>query len=110
MTDSSPGPGWWLASDGNWYPPHLHPDALARATEVARTEVGTVDTVGTERSGGATTRTAETDAEILAAFHITADRDASDSLPLRSPIDEIRETTVGDIDWQAGALERASQR
>jgi hypothetical protein len=27
MTDTSPGPGWWLASDGNWYPPHLHPDA-----------------------------------------------------------------------------------
>ena len=21
----SQGPGWWLASDGRWYPPHLHP-------------------------------------------------------------------------------------
>ena len=21
MSDSAPGPGWWLASDGNWYPP-----------------------------------------------------------------------------------------
>ncbi len=21
MTDSSQGPGWWLASDGKWYPP-----------------------------------------------------------------------------------------
>ncbi|HMD46539.1 MAG TPA: hypothetical protein VKG43_10285 [Acidimicrobiales bacterium] len=20
-------PGWWLAADGHWYPPHLHPDA-----------------------------------------------------------------------------------
>jgi hypothetical protein len=20
MTDTSPGPGWWLASDGKWYP------------------------------------------------------------------------------------------
>lgn len=20
-----PAPGWWRASDGNWYPPHLHP-------------------------------------------------------------------------------------
>ncbi|MGI9600607.1 MAG: septum formation family protein [Acidimicrobiales bacterium] len=27
----SPGPGWWLASDGKWYPPHLHPD-VRRAT------------------------------------------------------------------------------
>jgi hypothetical protein len=22
VTDASPGPGWWLASDGNWYPPN----------------------------------------------------------------------------------------
>ena len=22
-----PGPGWWLASDGNWYPPETHPNA-----------------------------------------------------------------------------------
>jgi len=27
MTDVSNGPGWWLASDGKWYPPHLHPNA-----------------------------------------------------------------------------------
>lgn len=27
MTDSSHGPGWWVASDGKWYPPHLHPSA-----------------------------------------------------------------------------------
>jgi diguanylate cyclase len=25
MTDVSQGAGWWLASDGKWYPPHLHP-------------------------------------------------------------------------------------
>src|SRR5688572_19051181 len=36
MTDASPGPGWWRASDGQWYPPHLHPDAhSAVATDVA---------------------------------------------------------------------------
>jgi hypothetical protein len=23
MSESSPGPGWWLASDGKWYPPEL---------------------------------------------------------------------------------------
>jgi hypothetical protein len=23
----APAPGWWLASDGNWYPPELHRDA-----------------------------------------------------------------------------------
>src|ERR1700677_5055919 len=29
MSDASKGPGWWLASDGKWYPPHLHPSELA---------------------------------------------------------------------------------
>ncbi len=26
MSDSSQGPGWWVASDGVWYPPEQHPD------------------------------------------------------------------------------------
>ena len=25
MTDVGQGPGWWIASDGKWYVPHLHP-------------------------------------------------------------------------------------
>jgi hypothetical protein len=25
MTDTPPAPGWWLASDGRWYPPEQHP-------------------------------------------------------------------------------------
>jgi hypothetical protein len=25
VSDVSRGPGWWLASDGKWYPPELHP-------------------------------------------------------------------------------------
>jgi uncharacterized RDD family membrane protein YckC len=28
MSDVSQGPGWWIASDGKWYPPHLHPSAV----------------------------------------------------------------------------------
>jgi len=27
---SAPSPGWWLASDGNWYPPEANPDANPR--------------------------------------------------------------------------------
>lgn len=27
MSDVSQGPGWWIASDGRWYPPELHPSA-----------------------------------------------------------------------------------
>jgi hypothetical protein len=26
MSDTTQGPGWWLASDGKWYPPELHPN------------------------------------------------------------------------------------
>ena len=29
MSDRSMGQGWWLASDGKWYPPESHPDAIA---------------------------------------------------------------------------------
>ncbi len=25
MSDKPEGPGWWIASDGRWYPPELHP-------------------------------------------------------------------------------------
>jgi hypothetical protein len=26
QTPAEPGPGWWKATDGGWYPPELHPD------------------------------------------------------------------------------------
>src|SRR5580658_196152 len=29
MSDSSQGDGWWIASDGKWYAPELHPTAVA---------------------------------------------------------------------------------
>lgn len=28
MADVSQGPGWWVASDGKWYPPELHPSRM----------------------------------------------------------------------------------
>jgi hypothetical protein len=34
MRDGMPGPGWWIASDGRWYPPELHPDVRASAVVV----------------------------------------------------------------------------
>ena len=30
MSEESGGAGWWMASDGKWYPPELHPDASTR--------------------------------------------------------------------------------
>jgi len=29
MSDTQAGPGWWLASDGKWYPPEQHASATA---------------------------------------------------------------------------------
>lgn len=37
MTDTPPGPGWWKASDGNWYPPDQHADPAHRAQYAAST-------------------------------------------------------------------------
>lgn len=31
MSDKSEGPGWWIASDGKWYPPEQHPSVTGDA-------------------------------------------------------------------------------
>lgn len=31
MSNQSQGPGWWVASDGKWYPPETHPSASTPA-------------------------------------------------------------------------------
>ena len=28
MAEVSRGPGWWITSDGKWYPPELHPSRM----------------------------------------------------------------------------------
>lgn len=45
MSSSQPPPGYWLASDGRWYAPDLHPDARPSApgpyrTGISRAEIG----------------------------------------------------------------------
>lgn len=34
MSEAPQGPGWWQASDGRWYPPHLHPAAQQAAPQM----------------------------------------------------------------------------
>lgn len=112
MTDSSPGPGWWLASDGNWYPAHLHPDARAQVTRPTTAANTSTENDLAHRSPGADAvgRAAQTDAEILAAFHIDTYADSVRTRPVANPLDEIRATTGGGIDWEAVARDRAAQR
>ena len=40
MSDTQRGPGWWLASDGLWYPPELHADPEWRAQFVPSPAAG----------------------------------------------------------------------
>ena len=47
MSDVSQGPGWWIASDGRWYPPHLHPSAVQVATRPPTDEVAGAQPTGT---------------------------------------------------------------
>ena len=35
MSDVSEGAGWWIASDGKWYPPHLYPPVSGLLTRPA---------------------------------------------------------------------------
>ena len=45
-TQEGGAPGWWLASDDNWYPPELHPDLAAPGTpdpDLAPAETVTTD-------------------------------------------------------------------
>ncbi|MGD0311238.1 MAG: hypothetical protein ABSC90_02155 [Acidimicrobiales bacterium] len=41
MSDKPEGPGWWIASDGKWYPPELHPSVRDQAPA----EIPTVDSM-----------------------------------------------------------------
>lgn len=36
MTSGPQTQGWWIASDGRWYPPHLHPGSQSRARPVSQ--------------------------------------------------------------------------
>ncbi len=49
MSDKPPGPGWWIASDGRWYPPELHPSVREGSATEAGTEAGA--TTGSPWSG-----------------------------------------------------------
>jgi hypothetical protein len=48
MSDKSEGPGWWMANDGKWYPPELHPSVR----DNARTEAPTQDADGSQPHHG----------------------------------------------------------
>jgi hypothetical protein len=63
--DTSQGPGWWLASDGKWYPPELSPENRAknkkRKKKAVKKKVASAS-AATGAGGPATTSTTEAEA------------------------------------------------
>jgi hypothetical protein len=59
MSDMSQGPGWWIASDDKWYPPHLHPSV--RDTDTPEPEHGHSDQTVSETVSSAETAAASID-------------------------------------------------
>jgi len=55
MSDKPEGPGWWIASDGNWYPPELHPSVRegSRMQSPVDTPVRQAGQVAPATDGGA---------------------------------------------------------
>jgi len=56
MSDSSQGEGWWVASDGKWYPPDTVPEPPA-VPDSGSEEAGTLSDVGTAASESETSAT-----------------------------------------------------
>ena len=50
MSDVSQGEGSWVASDGKWYPPHLHPEYKATPSESPVVQVATSSDAADEPS------------------------------------------------------------
>ena len=51
MDETAHGPGWWMAADGQWYPPDMDPDAVARLRAKAGSAPGTGLTPTNWRTG-----------------------------------------------------------
>jgi hypothetical protein len=52
MTKNAQGPGWWQASDGDWYPPDMHPGYAPPAGQTLPTATAS-STVGAAKFPGA---------------------------------------------------------
>lgn len=52
MTNVPPGPGWWLASNGHWYPPDILPPERPAETPLPATAAGPGDVAGPDGPAG----------------------------------------------------------
>jgi hypothetical protein len=68
MRDGMPAPGWWIASDGNWYPPELHPDVRAAAITTALSAAETAVSASPAAAGPTATPAAAVDKPLTRLF------------------------------------------
>jgi hypothetical protein len=119
MSDVSPGPDWWQASDGKWYPPHLHPDVLnatqmpaesveRSASTATMTRDQTEMSPAVEPAGPVAESVYELDAQPVASTEATAPSSPPwAGLPPYTPPDApAREP----IDWDRVSAERSARR
>ena len=65
MSDVFQGPGWWMASDGKWYPPERHPDVNYRNQYVVAKPPSDFPAVGIHDNGDTETTAASTFSEMV---------------------------------------------
>jgi len=55
MSDVAQGPGWWIASDGKWYPPEQHPSVREKEPVTAPSAAAAPNRAAGGASRGLTT-------------------------------------------------------
>lgn len=89
MSDKPLGPGWWLASDGTWHPPELHPSI--RVDDLAAAPAGTPPvSTATPESPGALPMLgdlADAASAVVAAHAAEAAEAAADPIAVGTPDD-----------------------
>jgi len=110
MSDTSQGQGWWLASDGKWYPPDSHPKHQSSPTLGSDPEAGkgqappsaTAETTATDSSsarlaGGAALLLGA----VLAVLNFNAGYDCIDEVMCHAD-GGLSPTFVDKLSWSVG--------
>lgn len=91
----TPGPGWWIASDGELYPPEDHPDTRALRQQPDAAEGSQGDNVGSRPASSAVRQAV--DAAVSSARHLGSHQPISADSAVAPPTDDF-----------GGSLHRAS--
>ena len=109
MSDVFQGPGWWMASDGKWYPPDRHPDPNYRSQFVSKPP-SDFPTVGIHNNQDTETTSASTFNEMVISQSAQLDETAEISdQELAHQLEQV-ERQRAEAARQAAAKEAAAQQ